>query len=128
MSTPPSSTLRLKLPSSALDVLRYAAACGDFHALHHAPASAEAREAGGAVLPGRYQHGAIARLLQEALGAELAELECAYLAPAYVDHELWLEARVRSEPAAGLFHIRLKLSDVVGRPLLSGNARLRAGS
>jgi hypothetical protein len=115
VSTAPTNTLRLRLPSSALD------------GLHHAPASAEARAAGGAVLPGRYQHGAIARLLQEALGAELEELECAYLAPAYVDHELSLDARVRPEPAAGLFHIRLKLLDVGGGLLLSGNARLRAG-
>jgi acyl dehydratase len=116
-------SLRLSLPSSARDVLHYAAASGDFHALHHDPASPEARAAGGSVLPGRYQHGAIARLLYEALDAELSELECSYLAPAYVGHELWLEARVRSEPD-GQKRVRLKLVDAAGNILLAGNARL----
>lgn len=109
-------------------MLRYAAACGDFHVLHHDPQSSEAREAGGCVLPGRYQHGVIARLLQEALAADLQELECTYLAPLYVGQELWLEARVRPEPAAGLLHIRLKLVDEAGRPLLAGNARLHVAT
>jgi acyl dehydratase len=121
MTTPPPVALRASLPSGALDVLRYAAACGDFHALHHDPDSPEARAAGGRVLPGRYQHGAIARLLREQLGAELEQLECAYLAPAYVGQELWLEARVRPE-ANGQKRIRLKLLDAESRILLAGNA------
>jgi acyl dehydratase len=115
--------LRLSFPSSALDVLRYAAACGDFHALHHDVESSEAREAGGRVLPGRYQHGACARLLGEALGGTLEELDCNYLSPAYVDSTIELEARVRS--ADGLQQVRFKLVDAEGRMVLAGRARIR---
>lgn len=118
------TTLRLPMPSRSEDLLRYAAACGDFHALHYDPTSPEAQQAGGCVLPGRYQHGLIARLLRECFPGELEQLECSYLAPAYVGQEIWLEARLRPDPR-GASQIRVKLVDAEGRLLLAGHARMR---
>lgn len=89
---------RLEIPTAPADMLRYAVASGDLHALHHDPGSPEAIEAGGCLVPGRYLLGVIARLIHEALPeVALRELDCAWLAPARVGEPLWLELRRRGD-------------------------------
>lgn len=95
MAPEPPRSWEARYPAGKAEMLRYAAATGDFYPLHYDAESPEARAMGGAVVPGRYRYGCVVRCLLEGLpGARLISLECSYEGLVFVGEPLHVLARV----------------------------------
>ncbi|AFE07200.1 MaoC domain-containing protein dehydratase [Corallococcus coralloides DSM 2259] len=108
-----------RLPCGRMDIIRYAAASGDFNPAHLEPDAVESRELGRIIVPGRYKHARLGRFVTEWLGphGRLVRLCCLYTAADTVGEPLTCQGQVgprRTEGGRRLCELLLWIENARG--------------
>lgn len=119
----------MEIECGRMALVRWAAGSGDFYPLHHDPEVAATVSDGLLVVPGRFKHAALGRLVSEWAGrrGRVRRLRCRYVAVDLVGQPLRGGGRVvrvdrRAQPPR--VELRLWIEDAAGRRSTVGEAEV----
>jgi acyl dehydratase len=116
-----------RLPCGRMDLIRYAAASGDFNPVHLDPDAAESRELGRLIVPGRYKQAHLGRWVTEWLGTHgrVVQLSCRYVGADTVGEPLTCMGEIRQRRTDGgrrLLEVSLWIENARGHRTTWGEA------
>lgn len=112
---------------SRIDIIKYAAASGDFYPPHLDPDAPEAHELGRLIVPGRFKHACLGRLVTEWAGHHgfVRRLACRYVEADTIGRPLTCAGELRRLFVEGdqrLAHLRIWSLNIEGRITTLGTA------